>query len=62
LRIGTGPRGSYVHAGGNGFYYRQSLGAVSRASGSVRSSRGSPTSPRPSVAPEGSEHLGMVAI
>ncbi|MBD3762841.1 DUF4236 domain-containing protein [Rhizorhabdus sp.] len=26
LRIGTGPRGHYVHAGRNGFYYRASLG------------------------------------
>lgn len=25
LRIGTGPRGNYVHAGRNGFYYRASL-------------------------------------
>ena len=27
LRIGTGPRGHYVHAGMNGIYYRASLGA-----------------------------------
>jgi len=26
LRFGTGPRGHYVHAGRNGFYYRASLG------------------------------------
>lgn len=25
LRIGTGPRGSYVHGGRQGLYYRQSL-------------------------------------
>ena len=25
-RIGTGPRGSYVHLGTGGIYYRQSLG------------------------------------
>jgi hypothetical protein len=62
LRIGTGPRGSYVHAGTNGFYYRQSLGAVSRASGSVRHSGRSPAETRPSVAFERSEHFGMVAI
>lgn len=26
LRIGTGPRGHYVHAGRNGFYYRATIG------------------------------------
>lgn len=26
LRVGTGPRGHYVHAGRNGFYYRATLG------------------------------------
>jgi len=26
LRLGTGPRGHYIHAGRNGFYYRASLG------------------------------------
>ncbi|HEX2946375.1 MAG TPA: DUF4236 domain-containing protein [Clostridia bacterium] len=26
FRIGTGPRGNYIHMGANGFYYRQTLG------------------------------------
>lgn len=26
LRVGTGPRGQYVHAGGHGIYYRKQLG------------------------------------
>ena len=29
LRFGVGPRGSYIHAGGNGLYYRQSFGEKS---------------------------------
>lgn len=62
LRIGTGPRGSYVHAGGNGFYYRQSLGGASGRRGAARSSGGAPNAPRLSPVPEGPEHLGMVAI
>jgi hypothetical protein len=31
LRVGTGPRGAYVHAGRGGIYYRQSLGAPRNA-------------------------------
>lgn len=30
FRIGTGPRGAYIHAGKAGLYYRQSLGARKR--------------------------------
>jgi hypothetical protein len=30
LRVGTGPRGAYVHAGRGGIYYRQTLGAPRR--------------------------------
>jgi hypothetical protein len=30
-RIGIGPRGSYVHLGRGGLYYRQSLGTVTRS-------------------------------
>jgi hypothetical protein len=37
-RIGMGPRGSYVHLGRGGFYYRQSLGSL--------------TSPRPLANPD----------
>src|SRR6266545_7867113 len=31
LRLGTGPRGHYVHAGRGGVYYRTSLGTFSPA-------------------------------
>ncbi|MGI8437286.1 MAG: DUF4236 domain-containing protein [Chthoniobacterales bacterium] len=34
LRVGTGPRGNYIHAGRGGLYYRKSLGR-SRSSPSV---------------------------
>ena len=37
FRVGTGPRGNYVHVGRNGVYYRASLGA--RASGAAASRR-----------------------
>ena len=30
LRIGTGPRDSYIHGGREGLYYRQSLGSRSK--------------------------------
>src|SRR3954468_10310539 len=31
LRIGTGPRGNYIHAGRGGLYYRKSLGRIKRS-------------------------------
>ncbi len=34
-RIGTGPRGSYVHMGRHGIYYRQSLSSSSGAPGTI---------------------------
>ncbi len=48
FRIGTGPRGAYVHAGMAGLYYRQSLGGVQPQprSSSGRSSMAPETSPR----------------
>lgn len=42
FRVGTGPRGNYVHAGRHGVYYRASLGGGRH--------RGRPSSPRPSSA------------
>ncbi len=33
FRVGTGPRGHYIHAGRDGFYYRSSLGHSSKPSG-----------------------------
>jgi len=32
LRIGTGPRGNYVHMGRHGLYYRQTLPSATRPS------------------------------
>lgn len=42
LRVGTGPRGHYIHAGAAGFYYRQQLGG-----GSAKPGRNSPGSSPP---------------
>ena len=42
-RIGVGPRGSYIHLGRGGFYYRQSLGSCSPS----RPSLNSTTPPQP---------------
>ncbi len=39
LRLGTGPRGHYVHAGRGGIYYRASLGKGPRNSGSPTQNR-----------------------
>lgn len=30
FRIGTGPRGNYIHAGTNGFYYRKTIGNTNK--------------------------------
>lgn len=35
FRVGTGPRGNYVHLGGNGIYYRTTLGAGRSAVGTA---------------------------
>ena len=42
LRIGTGPRGHYIHAGRGGLYYRATLGNAGRARQSAISPRQSP--------------------
>ena len=36
FRIGTGPRGNYIHMGRNGIYYRAALGRKKRRSQSVQ--------------------------
>jgi hypothetical protein len=56
LRVGSGPRGSYVHMGRHGLYYRASLGTPSRAS----RSRAPSNQPTPAIAD--SSALGMVPI
>lgn len=43
FRVGTGPRGNYVHMGRGGLYYRSSLGGVHRPHGQQ-----APVSPSPS--------------
>ena len=43
LRIGTGPRGHYIHAGRGGLYYRSSLGGSGKSGGG--STRGSQPAP-----------------
>ena len=30
FRVGTGPKGHYIHAGMNGIYYRKTLGTLGR--------------------------------
>jgi hypothetical protein len=47
LRIGTGPREHYIHAGSNGFYYRASLGGASRQSRLRRGSTAPTAQPPP---------------
>src|SRR5438477_1267453 len=37
FRVGTGPRGNYVHAGRGGIYYRKTFGRGSRGAPNVRS-------------------------
>jgi hypothetical protein len=51
FRVGTGPRGNYVHAGSHGVYYRASLGGKQRK---VPASPGRPPA-QPFLPPAGSE-------
>jgi Protein of unknown function (DUF4236) len=48
FRIGTGPRGNYVHAGAHGFYYRAALPSARARSAQVLRNR----EPRPLPQPE----------
>src|SRR6185437_11923904 len=47
LRVGTGPRGNYVHMGRGGLYYRASLGGRPRATSSRVSSPRTVPQPQP---------------
>lgn len=49
LRLGTGPRGNYIHMGRGGLYFRQSLGPHARR-GAANGSGHTPASPQ--LAPE----------
>lgn len=40
FRIGTGPRGNYVHMGRHGLYYRAALGKKDRAAKNLRHQHG----------------------
>jgi hypothetical protein len=48
LRVGTGPRGNYVHMGGGGLYYRATLPSGGRASAAESRSRIPQRLPAPS--------------
>jgi ribosomal protein S25 len=53
LRIGTGPRGNYIHAGRGGIYYRKTLGSGSRGGSNLRIGRApviDDVAPNPQVA------------
>lgn len=54
FRIGTGPRGHYVHAGRNGFYYRATIGKPSAGPRTP-----APLRPEPQYQPDAS---GMIPI
>src|SRR5882757_8611607 len=50
FRVGTGPRGNYVHAGRHGVYYRASLGTRPKRSGSSPAPRAAPSYTPPPIA------------
>jgi Protein of unknown function (DUF4236) len=58
FRIGTGPKGHYVHAGRGGIYYRASLGSSMKDSGLNRQ----PASPVSQVPPVWESGVDMVEI
>lgn len=50
LRLGSGPRGNYVHMGRHGIYYRATLPSGPTAAKSARPSASRPIQPQPSPA------------
>ncbi|WP_186387535.1 DUF4236 domain-containing protein [Stappia sp. TSB10P1A] len=60
LRVGTGPRGHYIHAGRGGLYYRSSI----KPAGTGPAERTPPPAPRPDMAPEAtsSDDVEMIEI
>lgn len=58
LRIGTGPRGNYIHMGRGGLYFRQSLGP--HTARQVPRSGGRGPTPTPHLLPEEAGALGTV--
>lgn len=58
LRIGTGPRGHYIHAGRGGLYYRATLGNAGRS----RSAAAFPQQPLPPHATFHNDDVAMVEI
>ncbi len=57
LRIGTGPRGHYVHAGRGGFSYRATIGRAGRTGHSGITTKVDPTPAAPAVTFEGGVHM-----
>jgi len=57
FRIGSGPRGNYVHAGRGGIYYRATLGGRNRQ---LRPRAVSPSAPRPTFTP--SDGIAMTDV
>src|SRR5947199_10021095 len=51
LRIGTGPRGNYIHAGRGGIYYRKTFSTNMPLSPSIAEPLSEPSSPAASVDP-----------
>jgi hypothetical protein len=64
LRVGTGPRGTYIHAGRNGVYYRKTFSWNSRTTSTATSTAtGTATSPRhPSHAPPVAPAISATAL
>ena len=60
LRVGTGPRGHYIHAGRGGLYYRSSI----KPAGTNSAERNPPPALRPDMIPEatGSDDVEMIEI
>ena len=64
LRIGTGPRGHYVHAGRGGLYYRAALGGGGHGGGRSQATTPPPATP-PGYRPSPQSHeanVEMVAV
>lgn len=61
LRLGTGPRGHYVHMGRGGLYYRASLNPRQQRNREVLPSNSGPSSPTPMHVVESGDVQQMVA-
>ena len=57
FRVGSGPRGNYVHMGGGGVYYRASLDSASSAASPSR-----PVAPPPSLGADGMQEIESASV